>query len=85
MREHIVVPSIGSREVALAERSGIGHCQDALQPLNFGNGLFSIHPASMIQYETRIGQTEVALLFPERFVEPLKIPGEAVSGGLRQR
>ena len=29
--------------------------------------------ASMIQYEASIGQTEAALLFPERLVEALKI------------
>jgi hypothetical protein len=44
MREPVVVPSIGSRKVAWAQGSGIGHGEDALQPLNFGDGLFSVHP-----------------------------------------
>jgi hypothetical protein len=30
MREHFVVSSIGSREVADAQRSGVRHCEDAL-------------------------------------------------------
>jgi hypothetical protein len=49
MREHFVVPSIGSREVAWAHRSGIGHGEDALKPLDFGNGLLSVHSLSIIQ------------------------------------
>jgi hypothetical protein len=44
MREHFVVPSIRSREVARAKRSGIRHCEDVLQPLDFGYGLLGVHP-----------------------------------------
>jgi hypothetical protein len=44
MREHLVVQSIRSGEVARTERSGVRGCEDALQPLDFGNGLFSVHP-----------------------------------------
>ena len=43
MREHYVVPSIRSREVARAQRSGVRHCEDALKALDFGNGLLSVH------------------------------------------
>jgi hypothetical protein len=43
MSEHFVVPSIRSREVAAAERSGVRRCEDALQPLDFGNGLLGVH------------------------------------------
>jgi hypothetical protein len=32
MRQHFVVRSIRDREVARAQRSGIRHCEDALQP-----------------------------------------------------
>jgi hypothetical protein len=35
---------IRSREVACAQRSGVRHREDALQSLDFSNGLFSIHP-----------------------------------------
>ena len=49
MRERIVVPSIRSREVARAQRSGIRHSEDALQPLDFRNGLLSVHPSPMIE------------------------------------
>ena len=49
MREHFVVPSIGSREIALAQRSSIWHYESALQPLDFGNGLFSIHPSPTVE------------------------------------
>jgi hypothetical protein len=43
MREHYVVPSIRSREVARAQRSGVRHCEDALKALDFGNGLLGVH------------------------------------------
>ena len=43
MREPVIVPSIGSREVALAQRSGVRQREDALQPLDFGNGLVNVH------------------------------------------
>jgi hypothetical protein len=43
MRQHPIMPSIGSREVAWAERSGIRHHEDVFQPLNFGPGLFYVH------------------------------------------
>ena len=59
MRQHIVVPSIRSREVALAQRSGVGHREDALQPLDFNNALFSVHPSQYLT-ERQGGQFGVA-------------------------
>ena len=47
MREHLVVPPIHSRKVAGAQRSGIRHCEGALQPLDFSNALFSVHPVTI--------------------------------------
>jgi hypothetical protein len=45
MREHFVVPSIGSREVALAERSGVQHREDALHlAAQFAALLRSVNP-----------------------------------------
>ena len=44
MREHLVVSAIGGREIAQAHRSRIPHREDALQQLDFGNGLFRVHP-----------------------------------------
>ena len=41
---HFVVPSIYSGEVTRGHRSGVGDVEDALQPLDFGNGLFGVHP-----------------------------------------
>jgi hypothetical protein len=47
MREHFVVPSIRSREVTRAQRSGVRVCEDAFQSLNLGNGLLGVHPVSI--------------------------------------
>jgi hypothetical protein len=49
MREHFVMPPIRSREVACAQRSRVGHREYALQPLDFSNALFGVHPS---QYPT---------------------------------
>jgi hypothetical protein len=43
VRVYFVVPSIRSREVAPAQRSGVQHCEHMLKPLDFGNGLFGVH------------------------------------------
>jgi len=43
MREHCVVTAIGNREIGWSEGSGLGHGEKALQPLDFSNGLFSVH------------------------------------------
>ena len=48
MREHLVVPAIRSREVAQAQRSSVRHREDALQSLDFSNGLFSVHPSQYL-------------------------------------
>jgi hypothetical protein len=40
LREHFVVPSIRSREVAPARRSRVRLCEDALKAFDFGNSLF---------------------------------------------
>jgi hypothetical protein len=48
MREHVVVPSIRSRDVACVQRSGIRHRVDALQPLDFGNGPLGVHPSQYL-------------------------------------
>ena len=45
MRQHFVVRSIRDREVARAQRSGIRHCEEALEPLDFGDSLLSVHPS----------------------------------------
>src|SRR5260370_13661219 len=42
-----MVPSIRSREVAGAQRSGVRHCEDALKALDFGNGLLGVHSVSI--------------------------------------
>jgi hypothetical protein len=43
MREHFVVPAVRSREVAWAHRSGIGHCEDALEVLDFDDSSVYVH------------------------------------------
>ena len=43
VREHFVVPSIRGREVARAQRSGVRRCENALNPLDFGNSLLGVH------------------------------------------
>ena len=40
-----IMPPIRSREVACAQRSRVRHREDALQPLDFSNALFSVHPS----------------------------------------
>jgi len=63
MREHFVVPSIRSREVAGAQRSGVRLCEDALKALDFGNGLLGVHSVTNIQHERGYRQTEAATVF----------------------
>jgi hypothetical protein len=53
MREPVIVPSIGSREVALAQRSGVRHGEYALQPLDLSNGRFCFHPAQYLTEKAR--------------------------------
>jgi hypothetical protein len=43
MRQRFIMPPIRSREVACAEWSNVRHRKDALQPRDFGNGLFGVH------------------------------------------
>jgi hypothetical protein len=47
VREHFVVPSIRSREVARAQRSRVRHCEDAFKALDFGNCLLGVHSVSI--------------------------------------
>jgi hypothetical protein len=47
MREPIVVPSIRSRQVARSQRSGVRSGKDALEALNFGNGLLRVHSVTI--------------------------------------
>lgn len=47
IRKHFVVPAIRGAEVALVQRPGVGHRQDALKTLDFGNGLLGVHPVSI--------------------------------------
>jgi len=44
VRQILIVPSIGSRDVRTIQRSRVGHREDALQPLDLGNGLLGVHP-----------------------------------------
>jgi hypothetical protein len=52
MREHFVVSSIRSREVARAQRFQCPYRESALEPLDFGNSLLGVHSVSMIWYKT---------------------------------
>jgi hypothetical protein len=54
VRAHIVVPMIGSRKVACAQRSRVWDHEDALQPLDFSNGLFNAHPLYTISQLNRL-------------------------------
>ncbi len=47
VREHFVMPSIRSREVVRTQRSSVRLCEDALQPLDFGNSLLGVHSVSI--------------------------------------
>jgi hypothetical protein len=57
VREHLVMPSIHSPEVTRAQRSGVRHGEDAFYQLDFGNGLFNVHPSQYLT-EMRRGQFE---------------------------
>ena len=60
VREHLVVPSICSRDVACAEWSNVRHGKDALQSLDFGNGLLGVHAVSISNISTvKVKLTEV--------------------------
>lgn len=61
MREHLVVPPIRSREVACAQRSRVGHREDALQSLDIGDSLLGVHPSQCLT-ERRGGQSGAASL-----------------------
>src|SRR2546430_14694545 len=52
MRVQLVVPSIRSREVTWAQRSGVRHSKNALQPLDFSNGLLGVHSVSISNMST---------------------------------
>jgi hypothetical protein len=45
MREHVVVPTIRSGEIAHAARSGVRHREDALKVLDFSDGSVNVHAA----------------------------------------
>jgi hypothetical protein len=47
MREHFVVPSIGSRDVARAEWSNVRRCEHFLQLLDVANDAFNVHSVSI--------------------------------------
>jgi hypothetical protein len=50
--ELVIMPSIRSSEIACAQRSRVGHREDALQPLDFGNGLLGVHSVSISNIST---------------------------------
>jgi hypothetical protein len=52
MREHFIVSSIRSQEVARTQRSGIRRCEDMLKALDFGNGLLGIHSVPISSMST---------------------------------
>lgn len=48
MRIPFIVASIGGREVIGAQWSFIGERENTLKPLDFGNGLFRVHPSQYL-------------------------------------
>jgi hypothetical protein len=57
MREHFIVPSIGSRDVSLSERPNIGRFEHLLYLLNLVNDAFNVH-ASHHLGESGLGQPD---------------------------
>jgi hypothetical protein len=47
MREQVVVPSIRSREIAQAQRSGVRHCENSLKVFDFGDSSVNVHAAQI--------------------------------------
>ena len=43
----LMMPPIRSQEITWAQRSRVGHREDALQPLDFSNALFGVHSVSI--------------------------------------
>jgi hypothetical protein len=56
MREHGVVPSVGGSDITGTQRPVIWRCEDPLQPLDFGNSLFNIHPP---EYATKCSRRQI--------------------------
>jgi hypothetical protein len=65
MREHFVVPSIRSREVAGAQRSGVRHREDALKALNFDDSLLGVHSVSLSNMSVAIVKRSGIRAFPQ--------------------
>jgi hypothetical protein len=72
MREHFVVSSIRSREVAPAGRSGVRHDEDALKALDFENSLLSASMPS--QYPTWLWQSSNGGASAVRACENVPLP-----------
>jgi len=45
VRERIIVPSVRGSEVACAQRSRVGHREDALKVFDFGDSSVNVHAA----------------------------------------
>jgi hypothetical protein len=52
MREQIVMPTIRSREVVRAQRSGVRRYEDALKAFDVGNSLLCVHSVSISNRST---------------------------------
>jgi len=77
MREQFVVPSISSREVARAQRSGVRHGEDSLQPLDFRNGLFSVHSVSISNMRVAIVKRSGISKDRDRALRPRPVDSQA--------
>ncbi len=66
MGQHLVMPSIRSRDIACVERSGVRHREDALQLLDFADDMFDVH--SLIS---------IANLFAAQCLKPASYSGHA--------
>jgi len=51
MRLHVVVPAISSGEVAGVHGPRVRRGEDALQPLDFGDGVFNVHSLQYLTHE----------------------------------
>ena len=65
VRKHFVVLSIGSREVARAQRSSVRHCEDALKTFDFGNCLLRVHSISISNIVVAIVKRSGICAFPQ--------------------
>jgi hypothetical protein len=88
MREHFIVSSIRSQEVARTQRSGVRRCEDMLKALDLGNSLLGIHSVSISNIRVAMVKPSGICAFPQwpvGAIPPVRIGATAVVSRLLGR